>query len=180
MKNPVDYGDVVRRFSTQFKKTDLRKAMEEASGPDKAFFNNTLKDKKAFDKFMSEQKFQRGGVKESSTRGPTDAEIRSMFKEGKIDRDEFDSLLKFNRNMREKNQPLPRRKPKPKLKKGGFPDLTGDGKVSQADILKGRGVKLAKGGMKKSRNGNIDYRKSGMFYVGGMASKITPINKGKK
>ena len=26
------------------------------------------------------------------------------------------------------------------MKKGGFPDLTGDGKVTQADILKGRGV----------------------------------------
>ena len=25
--------------------------------------------------------------------------------------------------------------------KGGFPDLTGDGKVTQKDILKGRGVK---------------------------------------
>jgi len=76
----------------------------------------------------------------------------------------------------------PRRKGGPinKLKKGGFPDLTGDGQVTQADILKGRGVKLAKGGMKKKRNANIDYRKSGMFYVGGMASKITPINRGKK
>ena len=31
-----------------------------------------------------------------------------------------------------------------------FPDLTGDGKVTQADILKGRGVKAAKkGGMAK-------------------------------
>ena len=31
-----------------------------------------------------------------------------------------------------------------------FPDLTGDGKVTQADILKGRGVKTAKkGGMAK-------------------------------
>ena len=63
----------------------------------------TLKDQKTFDKIMSEQKFQRGGVKESSTRGPTDAEIRSRFKEGEIDRDEFESLLEFNRNMREKD-----------------------------------------------------------------------------
>ena len=30
---------------------------------------------------------------------------------------------------------------------GGFPDLTGDGKVTRADILKGRGVELATGGM---------------------------------
>ena len=36
------------------------------------------------------------------------------------------------------------------MNKGGearsFPDLTGDGKVTQADILKGRGVKMANGG----------------------------------
>jgi hypothetical protein len=36
---------------------------------------------------------------------------------------------------------------KPKYNKGGkFPDLTGDGKVTKADILKGRGV-----GMKKKK-----------------------------
>ena len=33
-----------------------------------------------------------------------------------------------------------------KKAKGGFPDLTGDGKVTRADILKGRGVKLTSGG----------------------------------
>ena len=31
------------------------------------------------------------------------------------------------------------------MKKGGFPDLTGDGKVTRADVLKGRGV-FASGG----------------------------------
>ena len=36
----------------------------------------------------------------------------------------------------------PKGKPKvQKRKDGGFPDLTGDGKVTRADILKGRGVK---------------------------------------
>ena len=33
-------------------------------------------------------------------------------------------------------------KKKKKKKKKSFPDLTGDGKVTQADILKGRGVEL--------------------------------------
>ena len=33
-----------------------------------------------------------------------------------------------------------------KYGKGGMPDLTGDGKVTQADVLKGRGVIKAKGG----------------------------------
>ena len=32
-----------------------------------------------------------------------------------------------------------------------FPDLTGDGKVTQKDILKGRGVKLMYGGKAKKR-----------------------------
>jgi len=43
-----------------------------------------------------------------------------------------------------------------KMNKGGaasksksFPDLTGDGKVTKKDILKGRGVKLRGGGMVK-------------------------------
>ena len=40
------------------------------------------------------------------------------------------------------------------MKKGGrakkkFPDLTGDGKVTQADILKGRGVFKKGGGVKQ-------------------------------
>ena len=37
-----------------------------------------------------------------------------------------------------------------KYKEGGFPDLTGDGKVTRADVLKGRGV-FKKGGMTKSK-----------------------------
>ncbi len=36
-----------------------------------------------------------------------------------------------------------------KVKKGGFPDLTGDGKVTFKDILKGRGVIKKKGGIVK-------------------------------
>ena len=46
------------------------------------------------------------------------------------------------------------------MKKGGFPDLTGDGKVTRADVLKGRGVKPkgmmkggAVGGKKKNPKG---------------------------
>ena len=36
-----------------------------------------------------------------------------------------------------------------KMAKGGFPDLTGDGKVTKADVLKGRGVIKRKGGSVK-------------------------------
>ena len=54
-------------------------------------------------------------------------------------------------------------------------DLSGDGKVTQADILKGRGVKLRKGGMPKkkgyAKGGKMnDMRKTGMFY-GGMSRR---------
>jgi len=43
--------------------------------------------------------------------------------------------------------PKPRSKPTPpKLAKGGFPDLSGDGKVTQKDVLMGRGA-MNKGGM---------------------------------
>ena len=45
-------------------------------------------------------------------------------------------------------------RPRQELKKGGmakgkFPDLTGDGKVTFKDVLKGRGVIKKKGGMLK-------------------------------
>ena len=43
-----------------------------------------------------------------------------------------------------------------KMAKGGsagFPDLTGDGKISQADILKGRGVIKKNGGPTKMKIG---------------------------
>jgi hypothetical protein len=43
----------------------------------------------------------------------------------------------------------------PKMKKGGFPDLNKDGKLSKADILVGRGVIQAKkgGSVKKMKMG---------------------------
>ena len=40
---------------------------------------------------------------------------------------------------------------KPKMQKGGFPDLTGDGKVTKADVLKGRGVIKKMGGSTKKK-----------------------------
>lgn len=52
-------------------------------------------------------------------------------------------------------------KAKKSYKKGGkFPDLTGDGKVTRADILKGRGV--FKNGGKSRVNEAGNYTKPGM------------------
>jgi len=57
-----------------------------------------------------------------------------------------------------------RKKLRPQLKDGGdFPDLTGDGKVTQADILKGRGVQLkAEGGEMMTQENEIDAMLGGM------------------
>jgi len=61
-------------------------------------------------------------------------------------------------------------RPRAKLKKGGkaFPDLTGDGKVTRADILKGRGV-FKKGGMSKKADmmtKNMSSKKKGKMMKG--------------
>ena len=66
--------------------------------------------------------------------------------------------------------PRPRKKPTPpkKLAKGGFPDLTGDGKVTKKDVLKGRGVAMNMGGMKK-QYGAKNYMSGG--YVMGKKKK---------
>ena len=57
-----------------------------------------------------------------------------------------------------------RKRLRPQLAGGGdFPDLTGDGKVTQADILKGRGVQLkAEGGEMMTQENEIDAMLGGM------------------
>lgn len=75
--------------------------------------------------------------------------------------------------------------------KGGFPDLTGDGKVTKKDILKGRGVNVNKGGMMKKKGyskggANMKkkaYAKGGAvatYNVGGMVKSSGPLNTGIK
>jgi hypothetical protein len=67
-------------------------------------------------------------------------------------------------------------RPRQALKKGGmakgkFPDLTGDGKVTFKDVLKGRGVIKKKGGMIKE----------GMHkMLNGKKMKNSDMKKGKK
>ena len=59
-------------------------------------------------------------------------------------------------------------RPRAKLKKGGFPDLNKDGKVTKADILKGRGV-FKKGGMSKKADmitKNMSSKKKGKMMKG--------------
>ena len=50
-----------------------------------------------------------------------------------------------------------------RMKKGGFPDMSGDGKVTKKDVLMGRGViKKKKGGAIKRRGGGIAKRGMGI------------------
>jgi len=65
-----------------------------------------------------------------------------------------------------------KKKMAPGMKKGGkFPDLTGDGKVTKKDVLKGRGVPgFKKGGMKpKGAAAGGGYKKGGMKPKGAAA-----------
>ena len=66
-----------------------------------------------------------------------------------------------------------------KLKAGGFPDLTGDGKVTRKDVLKGRGVPGMKAGGKMKTKGYMaggkmktkGYKKGGKVRGAGIARK---------
>jgi hypothetical protein len=52
--------------------------------------------------------------------------------------------------------------------KGNFPDLTGDGKVTKKDILKGRGVKGMMGG------GMVKYKDGGKVDAKGQGAQVKP------
>ena len=54
-----------------------------------------------------------------------------------------------------------------------FPDLSGDGKVTQKDILMGRGV------VKKQRGGEINGLKKMGMNVGGLAGRLAQRGYGK-
>ena len=65
------------------------------------------------------------------------------------------------------------KKKKMKYKDGGkvegkFPDLTGDGKVTKQDILKGRGVKGMMGG------GMVKYKDGGKVDAKGQGAQVKP------
>ena len=94
------------------------------------------------------------GVKEKKAMGGIIGKKKETTREKKRKADE---RSKVQENLKEKILPKQKKKRLEELrkelgmKKGGkakFPDLTGDGKVTQADILKGRGV-FRKGGASK-------------------------------
>ena len=122
---------------------------------------------------------------DAPTRGMNPKEIQAALDAGEITQREAVAMMRNLQRMSEANRP-----PAKRMQKGGLTakekklDMDKSGDITQKDILMGRGVlpmTAAFGGMtKKSRVSQTDYRDKGMFYVGGMAAKITPINKGKK
>ena len=60
-----------------------------------------------------------------------------------------------------------------KLKAGGFPDLSGDGKITKKDVLMGRGV------VKKANGGQINGLKKMGMKVGGLAGRLAQRGYGK-
>ena len=60
-----------------------------------------------------------------------------------------------------------------KLKAGGFPDLSGDGKVTQKDVLMGRGV------VKKAMGGQVNGLKKMGMNKGGLAGRLAQRGYGK-
>ena len=77
---------------------------------------------------------------------------------GRVDAEKADTK-KGKRNLREEKSRIVRelkaKGGKVKKKKGKFPDLTGDGKVTRADVLKGRGVFKSGGIAKRGRGCEI-------------------------
>ena len=90
-------------------------------------------------------------------------------KSGRINIDDVErALAKMNKNLgKAKGGSIS------KLKAGGFPDLSGDGKVTKKDILIGRGV------VKKAMGGEINGLKKMGMKVGGLAGRLALRGYGK-
>jgi len=71
------------------------------------------------------------------------AQLKDLLEEA-IDKGDDDKIKEIETEMFQVSGYNP--KGRSKNAKGGFPDLTGDDKVTRKDVLKGRGVKLASGG----------------------------------
>lgn len=99
----------------------------------------------------AKKSYENGGkVGRRSTPG-TAARRRRMLKEqqerkAEVHRKRLEERVEEKKAARRYSGSVPAEKKVREYKKGGFPDLTGDGKVTMADILKGRKV-FKKGGM---------------------------------
>jgi hypothetical protein len=77
-----------------------------------------------------------------------------MYKKGgKKSSKKKSSFMEESKEITFGNKPMKKGYGGMKYKAGGFPDLTGDGKVTKADVLKGRGVDMKKSGGKSMEPG---------------------------
>jgi hypothetical protein len=107
---------------------------------------------------------------------PTPADLAAakaqneMLKKEKVSKEDAARFATGNRNSRLTGEEMK----KMRMAEGGMPDLTGDGKVTRADVLKGRGVKgFAKGGVQTSS----DTARKLATEMGGMrkGGKVKPV-----
>jgi hypothetical protein len=111
----------------------------------KAMKNTTLKD--------IDESATRTAKIEFEQENPIKVTIKKKPKK-RSDKDEAIMKAEKQRRARAKNKANPMGKKNGgviKMKEGGFPDLTGDGKVTQADILKGKGVFKKGGSVNKNK-----------------------------
>ena len=111
----------------------------------KAMKNTTLKD--------IDESATRTAKIEFEQENPIKVTIKKKPKK-RSDTDEAIMKAEKQRRARAKNKANPMGKKNGgviKMKEGGFPDLTGDGKVTQADILKGKGVFKRGGSVNKKK-----------------------------
>ena len=101
--------------------------------------------KDASGKCVMERKMQKGGglinKDEYNKIKNTGTNITSKKNKGVLTTEEYNKVKNAGVNIN----------PKKKMQKGGFPDLNKDGKVTKADILKGRGVIKRIGGSIKKK-----------------------------
>jgi hypothetical protein len=140
---------------------------EEVSEKVKVFKNDFI------EKGKSEVKFNKGGDSVPKPRQKPHSpiytpEVYKKFEEETKGMSQKDTDAYIARRGRNKGGTVMKKKPVKKLAKGGFPDLTGDGKVTKKDVLKGRGVAMNMGGMKK-QYGAKNYMSGG--YVMGKKKK---------
>jgi len=94
------------------------------------------------------------GLPPAGRQRPVDFEPKSKYPVTKGGGDNYDETIKREKENKKKGIMKMGGMMKKAEKGGAFPDLTGDGKVTQADVLKGRGVIKKNGGaMKKCKYG---------------------------
>jgi hypothetical protein len=101
-------------------------------------------------------RYNKGGGADSGTKGEARSKVYSYARKMK-DKDRL-----TQRDIEKAEKMLSKKKLMKGLKKGGFPDLSGDGKTTMKDVLIGRGViKKKKGGMLDKNVRVIDLQKQG-------------------